>query len=98
MIGSNYTSSDFTRFFRSELGEDAGVTAVSEDPLENLGDLILVFHLEMICLARQLILTLLLPPPRRRGNIPEHNWGNPCRSRSPHSLHASLRLLSPGPP
>ena len=26
--------------FRTELGEDASVTAVSEDPLENLGDLI----------------------------------------------------------
>ena len=34
---------------------------------------------------------------RRRGNIPEYNRGNPCRPRSPHSLHASLRLLPPGP-
>ena len=32
--------SDFCPIFRSELGEDTGVTAVSEDPLENLGDLI----------------------------------------------------------
>ena len=31
---------DFYPIFRSELGEDASVTAVSEDPLENLGDLI----------------------------------------------------------
>ena len=33
-------NTDFPPFIRSELGEDASVTAVSEDPLENLGDLI----------------------------------------------------------
>ena len=34
-------NTDFHPLIRSELGEDASVTAVSEDPLENLGNLTL---------------------------------------------------------